>query len=213
MPDKSGHVYGLTILAPIVEDDHLEISHAIELRDYLATLPKDETSPFAQVPGTHLARLVVMDDVVYVGAPACEEHLKNRYLVFEANFDGDLDPYLQQLALKVPDFVQSVWQHCVGYPGTKDVNAFVEYMKKCRIETTFFFADVNDRTLGQTLKALQVQTALAHFIERHQGLAAAELQQAFGDFLRKIAAAPIPLPAAEYKHVHTGKTHAAGTYA
>jgi hypothetical protein len=128
MPDKSGHLYGPTILAPIIEDDHLEISHAIELRDYLATLPKDETSLFAHVPGTHLARLVVVDDVVYVGASACEEHLKNRYLVFEANFDGDLDPYLQQLPMKVPDFVESVWQRCLGYPGTKDVNAFVEYM-------------------------------------------------------------------------------------
>jgi hypothetical protein len=212
MADKSGHVYGLTILAPIAEDEHLEISHAIELRDYLATLPKDQTSPFAEVPGTHLARLVVMDDVVYVGAPACEEHLKNRYLVFEANFDGELDAWLTQLAVKVPDFIQGVWSHCVGYPGTNDVSAFIEYMKKCRIETTFFFADVNDRTLEQTLRALQAQTALTHFIERHQGMPAAALQQAFGDFLRRIKAAPTPLPAAEFKKVHSGKTHAAGTY-
>ena len=29
-------------------------------------------------PGTHLARLVVMDDVIYVGMPSCEEHLKSK---------------------------------------------------------------------------------------------------------------------------------------
>ena len=35
-----------------------------------------------------------MDDVVFVGTPAREEHLKSKYLVFETNFDGDLDAYL-----------------------------------------------------------------------------------------------------------------------
>src|ERR1700685_3910697 len=154
MANKSGHIYGLTILAPIAEDDSIEISHAIALRDYLARLPKDHPSPFARVSSTHLARLVVMDDVVYVGAPACEEHLKSRYLVFETNFDGELDGYLTRLAKEVPDFVDSVWKHCVGYPGLADLTAFIVYMKKCQVETTFFFADVNDHTVQENLKAL-----------------------------------------------------------
>ena len=57
-------------------------------------------------------------------------------------------------------------------------------MKKCQIETTFFFADVNDRTVQENLKALQTQSALAHFIEKHQGKPAAEMQRAFGDLLQ-----------------------------
>ena len=213
MPNQSGNVYGLTILSPIVEDDRIEISHAIELRDYLAALPKDRSSPFAQVSSTHLARLVVMDDVVYVGAPACEEHLKSRYLVFETNFDGDLDTYLTRLAKEVPEFVDNVWKHCVGYPGVTDRNAFIAYMKKCQIETTFFFADVNNHTVQENLKALQVQSALAHFIEHNQGLPAAELQQAFGALLRSLEAAPAPLPGAAPGAAHTDRVHAAGTYA
>jgi hypothetical protein len=213
MANKSGHVYGLTILAPIVEDETIEISHAIALRDYLAALPKDHTSPFARVSSTHLARLVVMDDVVYVGAPACEEHLKSRYLVFETNFDGELDDYLIRLAKEVPEFVDSVWKHCVGYPGLTDVNAFIAYMKRCQIETTFFFADVNDRTVQENLKALQVQAALAHFIDKHQGLPAAEIQRAFGELLRSIETVPAPLPGASPEAAHSDQAHAAGTYA
>jgi hypothetical protein len=213
MANHSGNVYGLTILAPIVEDDRIEISHAIALRDYLASLPKDHTSPFAQVSSTHLARLVVMDDVVYVGAPACEEHLKSRYLVFETNFDGGLDAYLTRLVKEVPEFVESVWKHCVGYPGVKDVSAFIAYMKKCQIETTFFFAAVNDRTVQENLKALQAQAALAHFIEKHQGLPADEMQRAFGELLRSIETAPAPRAGATPDTAHSDKTHAAGTYA
>jgi hypothetical protein len=211
MANKSGHVYGLTILAPIIEDERIEISHAMALRAYLAALPNDETSPFAQVSSTHLARLVVMDDVVFVGAPACEEHLKSRYLVFETNFDGDLDAYLASMAKIVPDFVESVWSHCLGYPGLGDVAAFVAYMKQCQIETTFFFADVNDRTVEENLKALQVQEALTDFIETNQGLPAPELQQAFGEWLRQIEQTPAPHPGARPAARHDAVTHAAGT--
>src|SRR3979490_1443828 len=135
MPDQNGQVYGLTILSPILEDQTLDICHSMELRWDLANLPRAHRSPFAQISSTYLARLVVMDDVVYVGAPACEEHLKSRYLVFESNFDGDLDTYLTRMAREIPEFVDSVWKHCVGYPGVAKPADFVAYIKKCQIET------------------------------------------------------------------------------
>jgi hypothetical protein len=194
MANQSGQIYGLTILSPVLEGGTLDIGHATALRWYLASLPSDHTSPFAQVSSTHFARLVVMDDVVFVGAPAIEEHLNSRYLVFETNFDGDLDTYLTRIAKEIPDLVDSVWKHCVGYPGVADPAAFVAYMKKCQIETTFFFADVNDHTVQQNLKALQVQSALSHFIEQNQGKPAAEIQKSFGVLMDHLAKAPAPLP-------------------
>ncbi len=111
MPNKNGSVYGLTILSPIIEDEKATPSHDLQIRDYLAYLSTREESPFAQAPGTHLARLVVMDDVIYVGAPACEEHLKSKYLIFESNCDGDLDAYLSGLADNIPDHLDAVWKH------------------------------------------------------------------------------------------------------
>jgi hypothetical protein len=194
MANKNGQVYGLTVLSPIIEDERLDICHSMELRWYLGHLARDHKSPFAQISSTYLARLVVMDDVIYVGVPACEEHLKSRYLVFETNFDGDLDIYLTRMARETPDFVDAVWKHCVGYPGLSDTAAFVAYMKRCQIETTFFFADVNDRTVQQTLKALQTQSALAHFIAKHQGKPPADMQREFGALLQSITDSPLPLP-------------------
>jgi hypothetical protein len=193
MANVSGKTYGLTILSPILEDGRLDICHSMELRWYLSQLPRDYHSPFAQLSSTYLARLVVMDDVVFVGLPAREEHLKSRYLIFETNFDGDLDNYLRRMATETKQFVESVWGHCVGFPGTGNVDEFMAYMKKCQIETTFFFADVNDRTVDGTLEALRSQSALAHFMEKHEGMPAAELQLAFGEFLKKLRNAP-PLP-------------------
>ena len=206
MPNQSGNVYGLTILSPIINgSDDLSndgaTPHDAVLRDYLAQLPRDHRSPFAKVSSTHLARLVVMDDVVFVGEPAREEHLQSKYLVFESNFDGELDAYLKRMAVEAAEEVHAVWRHCVGYPGVGDAGAFAAYMKKCQLETTFYFADVNNKTVQETLRALKVQSGLAWFIGAHQGKPPAEIQAAFQAFLEKIGNAPEP-KAGEYEGHH-----------
>jgi hypothetical protein len=198
MPNQSGNVYGLTILSPIINGADGDVSHDCAIRDYLAGLPRDHRSPFAKISSTHMARLVVMDDVVFVGTPAREEHLQSKYLVFETNFDGDLDTYLTRMAREAAEEVHAVWRHCAGYPGVEDAAAFIAYMKKCQIETTFFFADVNNKTVQQTLRALKVQTGVAHFIEANQGKSAGEIQTAFRQFLEKVRTAPEP-PAGFYE--------------
>ena len=186
MANQSGNVYGLTILSPIIDDPRAEVSHDCAIRDYLASLPRDHRSPFAKLGSTHLARMVVMDDVIFVGAPAREEHLQSKYLVFESNFDGDLDTYLRRMAEDIPTEVDAVWRHCIGYPGVRDAAAFAAYMKKCQLETTFYFADVNDKTVGQTLHALRVQAGVAEFIAAQQGKPAAEIQAAFQQLMEKV---------------------------
>ena len=193
MANQSGSVYGLTILSPILQDPTAETSHNCSLREKLASLPRDQFSPFAKVSSTHMARLAVMDDVVYVGMPSCEEHLKSQYLVFETNFDGELDTYLGRMAAEIGAEVDALWQHCWGYPGVENVEAFSAYMKKCQITTTFYFADVNDKTVEQTLRALQAQAEVAEFIEQNQDRPAEHVQKSFAEFLRKLRnmAAPV----------------------
>jgi hypothetical protein len=197
MPNQNGTVYGLTILSPIIDDERATPSHDLQIRHYLADLPTDERSPFAQAPGTHLARLVVMDDVIYVGMPACEEHLNSKYLIFESNIDcadGNVDTYLRQLAEAAGEHLDAVWSHCVGYPGAGNVDAFVKYMKACQLTTTFFFAAVNDKSVEQSLRALQTQKAVAEFIATHQGMPAVQLQAEFLKFAADVKAAPTPRP-------------------
>ncbi len=194
MPNQNGTVYGLTILSPIIDDERATPSHDLKIREYLATLPTGEESPFAIAPGTHLARLVVMDDVIYVGAPSCEEHLRSKYLVFESNCDSDMESYLRGLAASVPQHLDAIWSHCVGYPGAANVQAFLDYMTSCQIETTFFFAAVNNKSVTETLTALQTQRAVADFIACHQGMKSEQLQKEFAEFMRMLKAAPVPRP-------------------
>lgn len=197
MPNQNGNMYGLTVLSPIIYDPTIKISHDAALRLYLQKLPRHARSPFARVSGTHLCRLVVMDDVVFVGSPATEEHLQSKYLIFTSNLYGGLEAYLEEMARTIPDVVHDIWSHCVGYPGVADPKAFAAYIRKCQIETTFYFADVNDKTVEQTLAALQMKEEFAVFIERNQGKSPADLQREFAAFWERVRNLPPPLAGAK----------------
>jgi hypothetical protein len=190
-------MYGLTILSPIIDDPKIKISHDTALRVYLQNMHRHARSPFAQVSGTHICRLVVMDDVVFVGSPAKEEHLKSKYLIFNSNLYGGLEAYLEEMARKIPDVVEDIWSHCVGYPGVGDPKAFAAYLKKCQIETTFYFADVNGKTVEQTLQALQTKVEFTAFIEENQGKSPADLQREFAAFWERVRKQPPPLAGAK----------------
>ena len=59
-------------------------------------------------------------------------------------------------------------------------------MKACQLETTFYFAAVNDKSVPATLHALQIQTAVADFIAAHQGADQVTLQRDFIDFAAQL---------------------------
>ena len=72
------------------------------------------------------------------------------------------------------------------FRSVRDCAAFVAYMKRCQVETTFYFADVNNQTVESTLRALKVQASVADFIARNQGKPAAELQAEFRAFFETV---------------------------
>jgi hypothetical protein len=69
-------------------------------------------------------------------------------------------------------------------------------MKACQIETTFYFAAVNDKSVEQTLRALQTQSAVGDFIAGHQGMRPEKLQREFLTFIAELRRSPCrgPVP-------------------
>ena len=66
-------------------------------------------------------------------------------------------------------------------------------MRKCQIETTFYFADVNNKNVEDTLTALQTKVEFSAFIEENLGKSAAELQREFAAFWERVRKLPPPL--------------------
>ena len=128
-----------------------------------------------------------MDDVIYVGMPACEEDappIELPCLWRRGCALGDLDGYLRGLADTIPDHLDAIWKHCVGYPGAANRQAFIHYMKACQLDTTFYFAAVNGKFSPPTRCARCRPRPLATgFIATHRNADAATLQREFIQFL------------------------------
>ncbi len=197
MANKSDQAYGLTVLSPILPGMTAEgIPHDLAIRRELLALDALDESPFADVPTTHLARWVVIDTLPYEGIPAIVDQLAYKYLLFTSNFDGDLDEYLELMRAQMPEAITRIWSHCLAFPGVANPASFANYIKRCQVETSFFFGAYTKYTLSEVLRALDAQQKMASFVaeEQEKGSAPAALQRSFRDFVASLAAAPTPRP-------------------
>ncbi len=192
MGNRFGNAYGLTVLIPIKHGTKDNRAYDKIIRDQLQEWPLDRQSPMALVPNTYLARLFLLNDVFYEGAPATEEHLKSKYLVFSSNFFGELDTYLAGMWDALDDLLKDFLQHCVAFDEVESSADFVKYIKRCQIDNSLFFNGSNDKPLPEQLKALYVKQAFVHFSFlsqhfRYDGQeGAGKLQVAFKRFVKLI---------------------------
>ncbi len=192
MGNKVGNAYGLTVLIPVKHGTEKNRAYDKIIRDKLQAWPLDELSPMAQVPNTYLSRVFLLNDVFYEGAPAIEEHLNNKYLVFSSNFYGELDAYLTGMWNAIGELLKGFLQYCVAFDTVDSAADFVNYIKRCQINNSLFFNGSNDKPLPEQLKALYVKQAFIHFayLSQHYryegGEGASKLQAAFRRFAKII---------------------------
>jgi hypothetical protein len=175
VPSEIGQAYTYLALTAILP------GRSEQLREVVEALPLAAESPFARVGRVHFARWVIVPQLVEVGPPAPErqDRLKNEYLLFSADVDGALDPFLDELCEAIPEVVDAVYEHCVAYPGTADRQAFRRYMRHNQIETTFPFAAYPDATVPEVREALDLRRRLIDFAVRAQALEPAQLRDAY----------------------------------
>ena len=202
MSNKSGRAYALTTLCPIKEGVIPETrgerlpgqSFTAYTRETLQQLGPDERSPMAKVPGTYFCRFYLLTDLMYGGKPNSYDELMSNYLVFTANFHGELEPYLTGMWNHAEPAIRTIWKYCVGFEQVHSAPRFLEYIQRCQVTTTFFFNGSNDEPLEEQLKGLYLKQEFAKFAAENQGKAPAELQRAFRDFVTRTQPANLATP-------------------
>ena len=172
MSDRSGQATAFMALTPIRPGSEGE------LRSYLEALPQAR-SPLARLAGTHFARWVILDDWVNDPSQPREDHLQSHYLIFTSNFDGPLDPYLDELCAKLAPEAREIWGRCVGCPPDATGPQLKAYLLHNKIDTGFFVAAYPHATVAQVKAALAAREQLIAFAVRAQGMRAEDLLSAF----------------------------------
>ncbi len=194
MSNMEGKAYALTLVSPIKNGHENHQSYTSLTRQSLQSLDENELSPLAKVPNTFLARFYILNDVFYEGSPALEDHLKSKYLVFSSNFHGSLEEYLTGFWEHAKLDANAIWQHCVGYEKVNDAASFITYIKKCQLDTTYYFNGSTDAPLAEQLKALYLKQALSEFAVNNQGVSNEKLLSAFNNFTDRTQPAKLDGP-------------------
>ena len=98
-----------TILTFITKVDPRKVTQLTALLDQIESNRSNNPHvPFASLKRLHFASFVIFDDTDY-GPP---------YLVFENNFDGSLDTYLDDLLQHAGDGLHQIYGCCLGYTAT-----------------------------------------------------------------------------------------------
>lgn len=154
MPNVAGQAYALSVFTPILP------GHADELRQHLEQLGSGAQSPLAALHATHFARWVIIDDLVYEGAPQERDKLRSQYLLFESCLDGDSGAYLEAMRTAMAAEADAIWGHCVGYPGSGAAAAFAAYMRHNQLEASFFVAAYPNATVEDVRHSLALRARI-----------------------------------------------------
>jgi hypothetical protein len=170
--NRTGGVYALTTFASILP------GHVDEVEAYLESLPLGADSPLARLDQLHLSRIQIFRELVDQGGGHVVDKLEAPQLVFTSSFDGELDPYLDAIAEKVPE-ADNWWGHCVGYPGRADKAAFRAWVRAHKVDTQLFANAYHGETVSDVRDALALREQVVEFAAEAQGLDAAALQERF----------------------------------
>ena len=169
----SGQAYALSVLAPIAD------GRADALQAHLEALGEGDASPLARVPGTHIARWVVIPDVIYQGPGQRKRDRLGPRLLFSSNHDGEVGAYLEGLRTGMADDADAIWGHCRGYPGHADGPAFAAWMRAHMLEAALFFAAYGGMTVEQVQDNLARRRALLELVIAGQGMPPHDLKARF----------------------------------
>jgi hypothetical protein len=169
--NRAGKTYSLMVLTPVRPGEEGA------LRAYLAGL---DESPLARVPRTHMARLIVVDDMPCPPErPDLHDPLGGPYLLFTSNFDGTLNSYLSDLVAALEREAGEIWGRCIGCPQPAAGAALKAYIGRNQLQSGVVFGAYGDASVAQVRGALDKRERLIDFALRAQDMKPAARRKAF----------------------------------
>jgi hypothetical protein len=149
-----GKATAITVLTPVKRGGPLLLSLVFWAgRNVKPTLKKLETLSFI-----HYARWAVIDEF-----PDGEGggRLNHTYLLFESNFNGTWDQYIDAFSEVVALRMKAIWGTSYGFPGPLPVEPFKQYIRRNEFVANHYWSAYPGATTTEIVSAGRVEAALA----------------------------------------------------
>ncbi len=182
MANVEGRSTAITVLTPYKWTGRLVLPIVFWIgRNVTATLKKLQMLSFI-----HYARWAIVTGIPYNGPPQGRERLHYDYLLFESNFNGTWDEYIDAFSTVVPTRMKAIWGSSFGFPGPNPVGPFKRYIRKNEFAVAHFYSAYPHATTTEVISALSVQKRFGKLAEEARALGPHEFGTAYRTFLTDV---------------------------
>jgi hypothetical protein len=179
MANVEGRATAITVLSPYKPTGRLLLPIVFWIgRNVTATLKKLHTLSFI-----HYARWVVVKRFPDGGGG---EKLNYPYLMFESNFNGSWDQYIDAFSEVVPERMRGIWGTSYGFPGPIPVEPFKDYIRANEYVANHYYNAYPGTTTTEIISARKVAAAVDQLSARATTLDPAAFKTAYEDMLTAI---------------------------
>jgi hypothetical protein len=155
-----------------------------------ATWPSADRSsfikrPLVQLSFIHFAHWSVVSRVPQHARRSRSTRLRHPYLLFQSNFNDDLNAYIDGFSLVVPMRMRGMWQGTFNFPGPRPVDRFLKYVRGQTTPPLYYYCAYPGASSTMIGDALTLQKRHRQFARKARELNDQEFAARFAEFLRK----------------------------
>jgi hypothetical protein len=114
------------------------------------------------------------------------ERLNHAYLLFESNFNGTWDQYIDAFSEIVPFRMKAIWGSSFGFPGPLPVESFKAYIRRNEFVANHYFSAYPGATTTEIVSAARVEAALTQLVRSSAPLDPDAFGAAYRSFLSEV---------------------------
>jgi hypothetical protein len=179
MANVEGRATAITVLSPYKPTGRILLPIVFWVgRHVTATLKKLQMLSFI-----HYARWVIVKRFPDEGSG---EKLHYPYLLFESNFNGSWDQYIDAFSEVVPARMKGIWGTSYGFPGPIPVEPFKDYIRANEYVANHYYNAYPQSTTTEIISAAKVAAAVEQLKARATTLDPVAFKRAYEDMLTAI---------------------------
>ena len=114
-----------------------------------------------------------------------KEKLSYSYMLFESNFNGSWDQYIDSFSFAIPSGLDMFWRWNIRYPKSIPLQGFYRYIRFNQIETDHYYNAYPLASSNDVKSAQSLMNNLERFAEQTAALSNEEFERAYNTFLNE----------------------------
>jgi hypothetical protein len=182
--NKHGRQAALTLFTPIQRRWVLLVRFSLWVSKWLPMTQRH----ILQFKFIHFVRWSVVKEFPFNGPPQDNDRLNYAYLLFESNFDGPWQHYIDGFAYCIPRDIRYLWGRGPAFPGPPPAEPLKKWIADNSMEGGTYYSAYPSATTKMVLGALETRDGLRKLVADSASLRPEDFKARYAQFLVEVQA-------------------------